>query len=242
MSLTNRVMLKGSPIEKMRARLAGVVPTPNGCIEWPAARNGSGYGQVWDADAGKIVYVHRLAWEAYSGRSIPPGQYILHSCDNPPCCNPHHLRPGSALENAADAKDRGRLSSIPKPFGEDHGNAKLTPEKVVEARRLYRAGERLDVIAGMMGTSESGVHSAIIGKTWAHVQSEPPCDVGMVRAIKRELKQINHGTDSGYGLHLHRGEKACDDCKAAHATAVKERKTRKLAAALRSPEGGQTDE
>ncbi|WP_428985700.1 HNH endonuclease [Sinomonas terricola] len=40
--------------------------------------------------------------------SIPDGAHILHSCDNPPCVNPGHLRPGTRFDNMQDKVLRGR--------------------------------------------------------------------------------------------------------------------------------------
>ena len=33
---------------------------------------------------------------------------VRHECDNPPCCNPRHLLDGTAEDNSADMKARGR--------------------------------------------------------------------------------------------------------------------------------------
>lgn len=50
---------------------------------------------------------HRVAYKLWKGE-IPDGLDILHKCDNPPCCNPDHLRAGTAKENAAESKERNR--------------------------------------------------------------------------------------------------------------------------------------
>lgn len=50
---------------------------------------------------------HRFAYHLTKG-AIPDGMQVLHSCDNPPCCNPDHLRVGTSLNNARDMVGRGR--------------------------------------------------------------------------------------------------------------------------------------
>lgn len=84
----------------LRAR---VVVTPSGCWEWSGGRNPvSGYGQTPEN-----VAAHRVAWEIANG-PIPDGQWVLHKCDNRPCCNPDHLMLGTQADNIADMKAKGR--------------------------------------------------------------------------------------------------------------------------------------
>lgn len=236
MSATKRRVVRGSIAEKFAQRMAGVTPNSAGCLEWPAARNDRGYGQIWDDTTKRITYAHRVSWEVTNGRPIPDGLYILHSCDNPPCCNPDHLRTGTPLENSRDAVERDRVDRSGKVRGERHGNAKLTVEAVVEARRLYRQGMRLDEVADRLGVARESAFSAITGRTWAHVTEEPPVQSRTRPRPRPRLKPIRHGTDNGYAAHLRRGVPACADCRAAHAAAVA---WRAEARALRSPEDGE---
>jgi hypothetical protein len=51
---------------------------------------------------------HILAWESFNQASVLPGFKMLHSCHNPVCCNPSHLRVGTDQENSDDRVAAGR--------------------------------------------------------------------------------------------------------------------------------------
>ena len=92
-------MDKATLRDKITAR---IIVTESGCWEWQGSRLPSGYGRLGHR------YVHRAMYEVSHG-PIPDGLFVLHACDNPPCCNPDHLRVGTAKDNSRDAVDRKRL-------------------------------------------------------------------------------------------------------------------------------------
>jgi hypothetical protein len=93
---------RGTPQERFERRL---VLMPDGCLEWTGYRLPKGYGTI--RIAGKNVYAHRFAW-ALAHVPIPTGQWVLHHCDNPPCCEPTHLFLGTNADNVADKMAKGR--------------------------------------------------------------------------------------------------------------------------------------
>lgn len=78
------------------------------CWEWRASLDRHGYGQFKPVVGANPLRAHRVAWEIWNGRDVPGGLLILHSCDNPKCCNPNHLSPGTHKQNSEDMVKRGR--------------------------------------------------------------------------------------------------------------------------------------
>lgn len=109
------------------------------CWLWVGAKQTSGYGRFWDGERNDGA--HRFSYRLNTGE-IPEGKAILHTCDNPCCVNPYHLKVGTQKENMQDMyeKNRNRSKDTYKS-GAEHCNAKLTSEDVIDIRRLYKAGE-----------------------------------------------------------------------------------------------------
>lgn len=126
------------------------------CWLWTGGCDDKGYGV--HHRAGRKIRAHRYSYELHNG---PCGDlHVLHSCDNPPCVNPAHLRAGTALENMRDAKLRRRFDrrkELPHP------TAKLTPSQVEEIRASAEVGARL---ARKYGVSKSTIYAVRNGQNW----------------------------------------------------------------------------
>jgi hypothetical protein len=87
----------------------------NACWAWTGATHDFGYGLL-GSDSGKkggSIRAHRLSWEMHRG-PIPSGMFVLHRCDNPPCCNPAHLFIGDAEDNSKDMWTKSRGVAFPE--------------------------------------------------------------------------------------------------------------------------------
>jgi hypothetical protein len=88
---------------------------------------------------------------------------ILHTCDNPPCCNPAHLFVGTAKINLQDASRKGRTARL---RGEAANVHKLTWAKVREIRRLVADGAPTRHVAAEFGVTQATISHITTKKTW----------------------------------------------------------------------------
>lgn len=142
---------------------------PDDCWLWTGGRNHNGYGRIemkCRALGIREQYLaHVLSYELQVGE-IPDGLELCHDCDNPPCVNPKHLKPGTHLKNMQDSKARGRNF---RPVGERSGRSKLTAEKVVEIRRLAATGMSDPALGRMFGVHAQSIWCIRHRKSWAHI-------------------------------------------------------------------------
>lgn len=140
------------------------------CWEWKGAlfrrkdENGKSYGMV--KAAGKTLKAHREAYRLTHG-SIPIGGNILHSCGNPSCVNPAHLRCGTLAENAQDTVRHGRAG---RNRGVNRYNAKLNPAMVREIRRESDRGVAVSALAARYGVNTGTISRICRRLRWKHVQ------------------------------------------------------------------------
>ncbi len=105
---------------------------------------------------GKIVYMHRLAWEDANG-TIPDGLCVLHKCDNPACINVDHLFLGTHKENMEDRDRKGRHRS-------QHRHS--TQEQREKIRDLYKSGMNKAEISRTVGLHRTTVVRILNGERW----------------------------------------------------------------------------
>lgn len=131
---------------------------PDACWPWIGSRDTKGYGRL--KVAGKIVKAHRFVFSVLV-RPLVATEALLHDCrpapDNPACCNPKHLWPGTREENTKDAAIKRQLVR-----GERHHNAKLTDEQIAAVRVRYAAGDTQMKLAKDYGVSQPHISRIIL--------------------------------------------------------------------------------
>lgn len=152
-----------------------LVSDPNDCWEWLAVKNNKGYGMFRPGGLAEKRLAHRLSWEHHN-RALKDGECVLHSCDNPGCVNPAHLRVGSMKDNSRDCVERGRhkcvLPGTPPPHykGEENPMAKMSDAIVKEYRaRLANGTVSLRGLARESRLNVKTLSNMRDGKTWKHV-------------------------------------------------------------------------
>lgn len=128
------------------------------CWEWIASTVNGGYGQF---RINGIYYLsHRVAYMLHYLED-PGDKCVCHTCDNPPCCNPHHLWLGTGHDNHYDKAVKRRSC-----YGIKNASAKLTEKDVLNIRKSISLNVTL--------ADEYHVTASCIGlirrrKTWRHL-------------------------------------------------------------------------
>lgn len=111
------------------------------------------------------VKAHRVAYELANGPipkgDGPHGTVVMHSCDNPLCCNPAHLSIGTQADNLRDMAEKGRRK------GEKSPHAKLTEEQALYIKHSSRSARS---IALELGVSPEAAQMIRRGERWGHLR------------------------------------------------------------------------
>jgi len=138
---------------------------PDECWLWTDNLNRSGeYGSI--KIQGKEYRAHRVAFLLEHG-CIPIQYHCLHTCDNPPCCNPKHLFLGTHLDNHQDKARKGRGI-----LGERSRMSKLKEKQVLNIISRCKNGELQQDLATEYSVSISLISRILKGTRWPHLQNK----------------------------------------------------------------------
>jgi|SRR6185312_5396261 len=148
---------------------------PGECWPWNALTDEYGYGRF--ICNGRGYRAHRVVCFLTHPEeiSLVPSKdskrriLALHRCDNPPCCNPEHLYPGTDARNALDKVERGRSKLWLK--GTDNPAAKFDDDEVRWIRLTHeRKWATLRAQALLHDVSKSCIESIVYRSTYQDVK------------------------------------------------------------------------
>ena len=123
-----------NPRSKGQRWLLEQLPTvqPRDCLNYPYSKDELGYGLVGGYGAGRSLRAHILVYTAVYGMRPP---VVMHTCDNPSCVNPYHLKAGTKADNNKDRATKGRSAkTVPS-------RQKLTAVDVEAIRARWQPGK-----------------------------------------------------------------------------------------------------
>jgi DNA-binding XRE family transcriptional regulator len=157
----------------------------NDCWLWTAGTDDNGYGYIHFL--GKRYRSPRVIYECYNG-PIPEGLLIRHTCDNPPCVSPYHLKTGTDYDNIHDAIDRGRFA-----YGENNGRSLLTENDVKDILNYLWEGNITCVELGKMyDVHSTTINQISLGKVWKKIYNQ---------LTKDQKEKIKFNTKNNKGLN-----------------------------------------
>jgi len=127
------------------------------CWNWGGGRFSTGYGAFYLH--GQNLGAHRVSLALHLKVALDDIGVACHTCDNPPCVNPHHLFNGSFRDNLLDAISKGRYRSY--YLGRDHcsrGHAYLSGGYWIRARgtKQSRVCKECDRLRGIKHRTKRG--------------------------------------------------------------------------------------
>ena len=124
------------------------------CIISPFYKDRGGYAIKWYN--GKNNRHHRLTYALHN--NIDPDDMknlvVMHTCDNPPCINPDHLRLGTHQDNMTDKINKKRHKT------------KLTEQQVLDIRASNKSGVEL---GNEYGVTKATISDIRLRKIWRHI-------------------------------------------------------------------------
>lgn len=166
-NLKPTIFSQGALIERFKLRLAEINKPKNGCWIWTFAKSGKGYGFISETKEKQVKtkLAHRVSYQYHYG-DLTDADLVLHSCDNPSCINPAHLRKGTGSENIQEAFDKKRKEQ-PVLYGEDNPKSKLTLEQV----KFIKANPQMmhTELATLFGVKPNTIRGVRIGRTWKDI-------------------------------------------------------------------------
>ena len=119
----------------------------NQCWPWVKSLD---KGRPYFRVGGRKRLAYALTYELMFGYEFSSKEVARHKCDNPMCCNPYHIEPGTHEDNMRDMRERDR-----------HG---LSAHAIAHVRRLIEESRPDKEIAEIVGIARETVRDIRLGK------------------------------------------------------------------------------
>lgn len=138
------------------------------CWPWSSHRDRRGYG-VFTIDH-RSYKAHRVVFSLENPGQISIGagprntaltSIVMHTCDNPACCNPRHLRKGTLQENTEDMFSKARARKV--------GPRKLIVAEIERIREALLFGADQYDLAAIYGVSQATISNVYLRKHYTEV-------------------------------------------------------------------------
>lgn len=157
--------VKASLVRRLNEKL--LLNEDSGCLEWTAkAVHKMGYGKISSTREIGPLRAHRLAWVLVNGE-IPDDLIVMHSCDNPKCCNIKHLSLGTRLQNMQDMKSKGRhFTPFSGKIGEKNNKVKIS--ELLAKQIIVSQGSNQE-LADIFQVSKKIISDIKLKKSWRYL-------------------------------------------------------------------------
>lgn len=174
--------LTENDVLKIRENIS--VGNSSSCWEWIGCRTKAGYGRIKIQNTTYVIT--RLIY--FLTYNVDPGPLlVLHTCDNPPCCNTKHLWLGDDRDNSRDRENKNRGNRL---HGELCYNVKLSENDILTIRYSTSTDS---ILSEQFNIARRTIGRIRQGKMWKHVGG-PIINrrIGRPSRIKSTSKELSH--------------------------------------------------
>jgi len=135
-----------------------------GCIGWKGFITRQGYGKM--RFCGDSRRAHAVALELATGKPVPHGMLVLHTCGSKSCVNIDHLKIGTFQDKVSHLLLAGKFAR-----GEKAGKSKITDKMAKQIIDSLEDGTSSVERAGRFKVDVCTVRGIDRGRSWTHLMS-----------------------------------------------------------------------
>ena len=151
-----------------RKAIEYIINQNNGCWE-VISHSSDAYGYKVIGIQNKTYKIHKLVLEEKLGRKLEDKEMTLHSCDNPCCCNPDHLRCGISKDNMNDKQERNRERYLK---GSELPQSTLNEKEVFDIKENLIKGKDIKRLIKQFNVNPKVIMDIRAVKTWKHIHED----------------------------------------------------------------------